>query len=235
MSETWRGRRAAHCADRLDAQKPGERTGSRPKPPVAGARAPALSPADHRATAKLHSCFSAAPRLASRGKQGARRRAANQRAHSRNCQCDKCVEDRQRDFTRPCRRVVSRCWSGNSRQLGEVEETGVSAKAESPKGTRIRLAWKSRRGPLVRPNTDGASVRIAWGYFWRAVRDEGRAGYRKRLTAARSRTSRRGKERAATLSRASISKPRARCRSECPDELSRARLYPSMPGAAPKG
>jgi len=27
------GRRAAHCADRMDAKKPGERTGSRPQPP----------------------------------------------------------------------------------------------------------------------------------------------------------------------------------------------------------
>ena len=51
MSGPSRGRRAAHRADRLNAQMPGQRTGSRPKPPEAGARrAPALSPAEHRAT-----------------------------------------------------------------------------------------------------------------------------------------------------------------------------------------
>ena len=59
MSQPSPGRRAAHRADRLDAKKAGERTGSRPKPAKAGARSAALSPAEHRATAKHHSCFSA--------------------------------------------------------------------------------------------------------------------------------------------------------------------------------
>ena len=44
MSGPSRGRRAAHRADRLDAKKPGERTGSRPKPPEAGARSASLEP-----------------------------------------------------------------------------------------------------------------------------------------------------------------------------------------------
>src|SRR5208282_776926 len=44
MSETSHGRRAAHRADRMNAKKPGERTGSRPKPPEAGARSASLEP-----------------------------------------------------------------------------------------------------------------------------------------------------------------------------------------------
>jgi hypothetical protein len=46
--------------------------------------------------------------------------------------------DRQRDFTRPCRRFVSRHWSGNSRQWAQVEEPGVSPKDESPKGAKAQ-------------------------------------------------------------------------------------------------
>jgi hypothetical protein len=42
MSGPSRGRRAAHRADRMDAKKPGERMGSRPKPPEAGARSASL-------------------------------------------------------------------------------------------------------------------------------------------------------------------------------------------------
>jgi hypothetical protein len=42
MSEASRGRRAAHRADRTDAKKPGERMGSRPQPPKAGARSASL-------------------------------------------------------------------------------------------------------------------------------------------------------------------------------------------------
>jgi hypothetical protein len=44
MSEASRGRRAAHRADRMDAKEPGERMGSRPKPPEAGARSASLEP-----------------------------------------------------------------------------------------------------------------------------------------------------------------------------------------------
>ena len=44
MSEASPGRRAAHRADRMDAQKTGERTGSRPQPPEAGARSASLEP-----------------------------------------------------------------------------------------------------------------------------------------------------------------------------------------------
>jgi hypothetical protein len=40
MIGTSRSRRAAHRADRMDAKKTGERTGSKPKPPEAGARFP---------------------------------------------------------------------------------------------------------------------------------------------------------------------------------------------------
>ena len=51
MSQASSARRSAHRADCLLAQKTGGRTGSRPKPPEAGARnAPALSPAERRAT-----------------------------------------------------------------------------------------------------------------------------------------------------------------------------------------
>jgi hypothetical protein len=42
MSEASHGRRAAHRADRMDAKKTGERTGSRPQPPEAGARRASL-------------------------------------------------------------------------------------------------------------------------------------------------------------------------------------------------
>ena len=41
----------------MDARKPGERTGSRPKPPKAGARSASLEPGRAPGYPKLHSCF----------------------------------------------------------------------------------------------------------------------------------------------------------------------------------
>jgi hypothetical protein len=60
MSEASHGRRAALCADRMDAQKTGERMGSRPKPPEAGARSASLEPGQapgYSQTSQLLVCF----------------------------------------------------------------------------------------------------------------------------------------------------------------------------------
>ena len=57
MSGPSRGRRAAHRADRLNAQMPGERTGSRPKPPEAGARSASLEPGRAPGYSDQYSCF----------------------------------------------------------------------------------------------------------------------------------------------------------------------------------
>ena len=57
MIGTSRSRRAAHRADRMDAKKTGERTGSRPKPPEAGARSASLEPGRAPGYLELHSCF----------------------------------------------------------------------------------------------------------------------------------------------------------------------------------
>ena len=59
MSGPSRGRRAAHRADRLNAQMPGERTGSRPKPPEAGARSASLEPGRAPGYSDQYSCFPA--------------------------------------------------------------------------------------------------------------------------------------------------------------------------------
>src|SRR5277367_4641403 len=56
MSAAARGRRAAHRADRMHAQKTGERTGSRPKPPEAGARSASLEPGRAPGYSDHHSC-----------------------------------------------------------------------------------------------------------------------------------------------------------------------------------
>ena len=56
MSEPSRSRRAAHRADRMDAQKTGERTGSRPKPPEAGARNASFEPDRAPGYLEPHSC-----------------------------------------------------------------------------------------------------------------------------------------------------------------------------------
>jgi hypothetical protein len=56
MSAAARGRRSAHCADRMHAQKTGERTGSRPKPPEAGARSASLEPGRAPGYSDHHSC-----------------------------------------------------------------------------------------------------------------------------------------------------------------------------------
>src|SRR5215472_9876594 len=56
------GRRAAHRADRMDAQKPGARTGSRSKPPEAGARSASLEPGRAPGYRQHHSCFPASRR-----------------------------------------------------------------------------------------------------------------------------------------------------------------------------
>ena len=57
MSGPSRGRRAAHRADRLNAQMPGERTGSGPKPPEAGARSASLEPGRAPGYSDQYSCF----------------------------------------------------------------------------------------------------------------------------------------------------------------------------------
>src|SRR5580704_14809238 len=69
MSAAARGRRAAHCADRMHAQKTGERTGSRPKPPEAGARSASLEPGRAPGYSDHHSCSRPSPkrREANRG------------------------------------------------------------------------------------------------------------------------------------------------------------------------
>jgi hypothetical protein len=59
--------------------------------------------------------------------------------------------DRQRDFTRPCRRFVSRHWSGNSRQWAQVEEPGVSPKDESPKGAKAQKIGLEKQAWPVGP------------------------------------------------------------------------------------
>jgi hypothetical protein len=56
MSAAAGGRRAAHCADRMHAQKTGERTGSRPKPPEAGAQRASLEPGRAPGYSDHHSC-----------------------------------------------------------------------------------------------------------------------------------------------------------------------------------
>jgi hypothetical protein len=134
--------------------------------------------------------------------------------------------DRQRDFTRPCRRFVSRHWSGNSRQWAQVEEPGVSPKDESPKGAKAQKIGLEKQAWPVGP----AAYRL------RVAAD--RVGV---FSASRPRRRARGLPQA-PLCRpfpylppgkgtgghpASIAKPRAGCRPECPDGLSRARLYPS--------
>jgi tetratricopeptide (TPR) repeat protein len=48
--------RSAPGVDRMKPNQPGKRMGSRPQPPQAGARSARLSPADHRATPRLHRC-----------------------------------------------------------------------------------------------------------------------------------------------------------------------------------
>ena len=53
-----RGRRSAHRADPLLAKETGGRTGSRPKPPEAGARSASLEPGRAPGYANLHSCSS---------------------------------------------------------------------------------------------------------------------------------------------------------------------------------
>ena len=128
--------------------------------------------------------------------------------------------------TCPCRRFVSRHWSGNSRQWAQVEEPGVSPKDERPKGAKAqkigleKQAWPA--GPAA--------------YRLRVAADRGGV-----FSASRPRRRARGLPQA-PLCRpfpylppgkgtgghpASIAKPRAGCRPECPDGLSRARLYPS--------
>ena len=57
MSGAPQGRRSAPRADCLVAQKTGERTGSRPKPPEAGARSASLEPGRAPGYPQLHSCF----------------------------------------------------------------------------------------------------------------------------------------------------------------------------------
>jgi hypothetical protein len=56
MSAAAPGRRAAHCADRMHVQKTGERTGSRPKPPKAGAQRASLEPGRAPGYSNHHSC-----------------------------------------------------------------------------------------------------------------------------------------------------------------------------------
>ncbi len=72
MSAPSRGRRAAHCADRMQAKKPGERTGSRPKPPEAGARSaslePGRAPGYRRTSQLLHRASRGSPPPPLRGK-----------------------------------------------------------------------------------------------------------------------------------------------------------------------
>jgi hypothetical protein len=62
MSGASQGRRAAHRADRLQAKKPGERTGSRPKSPEAGAPSASLEPGRSPGYPHHHSCSPKAAR-----------------------------------------------------------------------------------------------------------------------------------------------------------------------------
>ena len=59
MSQISSGRRSAPRADVLQAKKTADRTGSRPKPPEAGARSASLEPGRAPGYANLHSCSSA--------------------------------------------------------------------------------------------------------------------------------------------------------------------------------
>ena len=75
MSEASPGRRAAHRADRMDAKKTGERTGSRPQPPEAGARSASLEPGRAPGYLLLHSCSSVVASQRNLPPQGGKERA----------------------------------------------------------------------------------------------------------------------------------------------------------------
>src|SRR5208282_583805 len=61
VTQASSGRRSAHGADRLPAEQTGERTGSRPQPPEAGARSASLEPGRAPGYPNLHSCSSILP------------------------------------------------------------------------------------------------------------------------------------------------------------------------------
>jgi len=151
MSAAARGRRAAHRADRMHAKEPGERTGSRPKPPEAGARSASLEPGRAPGYSDHHSCSIPRRRLedAARDQEhGVRARRPGGRCSTISSGAD-C--ERRSWSSSTAHRASKRRWR-RCQPVPNVEQAGIKSDfAFPPKSSFARVQPARLRHRLIFP------------------------------------------------------------------------------------